>query len=574
MSVKKLKMLSFVQRQWFLLSFLVCLSFGLDSCKNRTRDKAKSQQETENNCQTDTFSVDFTELERLNPALLNTLDYFIGEIDGEPHILKLTSASKNKIQGKCYPIDASTNTSHPVVFTLRSADSAYVLTYGKETASVRFSLHIDTVSLSGSVTSLGDQAREHRIAFKRHRSPAYSVATSSCYLEPQFTFTRVPDIHYGKVKGFWTSYPMEGDTNYAKMIFKLLPNTMIPKKLDLSMDLYLPNDSTHNHPLFVLLHGGAFFFGDKGERNMRGWCEHFAQCGYAVASVNYRMGFAITKSSIQQCGYQAVQDAHAALRYLVAHAEEYRIDPDYIFLAGTSAGSITALAAAFMTDNNCPPYVAKHKLVKKCGRLHTSGNDYRNEVKIKAVANMWGALYDLHELDGCHIPVVSFHGTADKIVPFDYGYPFSGIKGKIGEMMFDEMFGSQSIHRYLDSLHVRNRLYPLEGCGHAPHQEKNGTLNKHYLFIQGKMLDFFYPELKTKSKLENDGRYPQVYCIADAGVTCSSWQAEGGLILEIAGNSVRVIWFDDQPKHLLRTSGFNALGVPFSQEWSPMKACS
>jgi hypothetical protein len=170
--------------------------------------------------------------------------------------------------------------------------------------------------------------------------------------------------------------------------------------------------------------------------------------------------------------------------------------------------------------------------------------------------------------------VVSFHGTADKIVPFDYGYPFSGIKGKIGEMMFDEMYGSQAIHRYLDSLHVRNKLYPLEGCGHAPHQEKNGTLNKHYLFIQGKMLDFFYPELKTKCKLENDDRDPQIYCIADAGVTCSSWQVEGGLILEIAGNSVRVVWFDDQPKHLLRASGFNTLGVPFSQEWSPMKACS
>ena len=225
------------------------------------------------------------------------------------------------------------------------------------------------------------------------------------------------------------------------------------------------------------------------------------------------------------------------------------------------------MATAFMTDDNCPPYVAKHKLVKKCGRLHTSGNEYRNNVKIKALANMWGALYDLHELDGSRIPVVSFHGTADKVVPFDFGFPFSGLKSKIGEKMFDEMYGSQSIHRYLDSLHVRNKLYPLEGCGHAPHQERNGTLNKYYPFIQGKMLDFFYPELKSKCKLENDDRDPKIYCIVDAGVTCTSWQAEGGLILEVAGNSVRVVWLADQPKHLLRASGFNALGVPFNQKW-------
>ena len=83
-----------------------------------------------------------------------------------------------------------------------------------------------------------------------------------------------------------------------------------------------------------------------------------------------------------------------------------------------------------------------------------------------------------------------------------------------------------------------------------------------------------YPELKSKCKLENDNSDPQIYCIADAGVTCSGWQAEGGLILEIAGNSVRVIWFDDQPKHLLRASGFNALGVPFNQNWEPRVLCS
>ena len=422
MSVKRVTRLPSKRRKWFLLSLVVFLSLGLGSCKNRNRDQAKSQQEIAD-CREDTLSANISELKPFTPAVFNTHDYFLGEIDGRPYILKLTSASKNRIQGKCYPIDSTRNTSRPTTFTLKYTDSAYVLVYGKETAPVRLALNIDTASVAGSISPLGEE--EHRIVFKRHRPPAYRETTSNCYLEPQFTFTRKMDISYGKVKGFWTSYPMEGDTNYAKMIFKLLPNTMVSKKLDLFMDLYLPDDSSHNHPLLVLLHGGAFFFGDKSERNMRGWSEHFAKCGYAVASVNYRMGFAISKSSIQQCGYQAVQDAHAALRYLVAHAEEYRIDPEHIFLAGTSAGSITALAAAFMNDNNCPPYVAKHKLVKKCGRLHTSGNEYRNEVKIKALANMWGALYDLHELDGCRIPVVSFHGTADKVVPFDFGFPSS-----------------------------------------------------------------------------------------------------------------------------------------------------
>ena len=140
--------------------------------------------------------------------------------------------------------------------------------------------------------------------------------------------------------------------------------------------------------------------------------------------------------------------------------------------------------------------------------------------------------------------------------------------------MFDEMYGSQAIHRHLDSIHVRNKLYPLDGCGHAPYQEKNGTLNNHYYFIQDKIQEFFYPELKSKIELRHDDQHPQIYCINEAEASHVSWQAEGGLILSISGNSIRVIWLDDVSKHLLQASGLNALGVPFKQEWNLQKACS
>ena len=136
------------------------------------------------------------------------------------------------------------------------------------------------------------------------------------------------------------------------------------------------------------------------------------------------------------------------------------------------------------------------------------------------------------------------------------------------------MYGSQAIHRHLDSIHVRNKLYPLEGCGHAPHQEKDGRLNEHYYFIQQKMQEFFYPELKSTFGLQRDDQNPQLYRIDDEGVTLVSWQAEGGLILGRTDDGVRVIWLDDAPKHLLRASGLSALGVPFKQEWNPDKACS
>lgn len=548
-----------------LVALTGCLLFVPYSCKNKGKDNGEAPNEQVNGTTKTGFVED---LEHADFSFSKSKEYFFGKLDSTSCVLSIDSANKTKVTGKYYLIDSLSNSADPVSFKLLKEDDGYRFITDSTNNPVTFSISSDSTAIVGTITTLGEQEETHQIAFNIYKAPVFREPKSNRYRQPQFTYSVISDVQYGKAKGFWTSYPMENDINFAKVFLKLLPKTISSKQQDLLMDLYIPeNDNVTKHPLFVILHGGAYFVGDKGTKNMRGWCEHFAKSGYVVASVNYRMGFSVSKSSIQQCGYQAIQDAHAALRYLVAHAEEYHIDPDYIFVAGTSAGSITALATAFMNDKNCPQFVTKHKLRKKCGSLHTSGNEHRDEVKIKAIANMWGAVYDLHELDGHPIPMVSFHGTSDRIVPFDRGVPFSEIKSKIGEMLFDEMYGSKAIHEYLDSLHVRNKLYPLEGCGHAPHQEKDGRLNAHYEFIQAKMQDFFYPELKSKCKLKHDNHDPQLYCIEEKGFTQLCWQAKGGVILDSSDGGVRVVWFSDAPKHILRVSGFNAIGVPYKQEW-------
>ena len=573
--VKKADISSFRARLLSLLYMVTltgCLLFVSNSCKNKAKEKGKTPQEQVEGTMNGGFVED---LEYADFSFSQVKGYFLGKIDERLCVLSIESANKTKVTGKYYPIDSLSGSAAPVPFKLLKESDGYRLVAGTTNDLATFSISADSTAILGTITTLGGKGRTHQLSFQHYKASSLREPKSSRYRKPQFTYSLLSDVQYGKAKGFWTSYPMENDINFTKVFLKLLPKTIASKQQDLFLDLYIPeNDSVTKHPLFVLLHGGAYFVGDKGTKNMRGWCEHFAQCGYVVASVNYRMGFGISKNSIQQCGYQAIQDAHSALRYLVAHADEYHIDPDYIFLAGTSAGSITALAAAFMDDKNCPNFVTKNKLRKKCGTLHTSGNEHRDDVKIKAIANMWGAVYDLHELDGHPVPVVSFHGTADRIVPFDRGVPFSEIKSKIGEMLFDEMYGSKAIHEYLDSLHVRNILYPLEGCGHAPHQEKDGRLNAHYQFIQEKMQDFFYPELKSSCKLKHDDHDPQLYCLEEEGFTQLNWQAEGGIILSSSDVGVRVVWLDDVPKHLLRVSGFNAIGVPYKQEWNLKRVSS
>jgi acetyl esterase/lipase len=92
------------------------------------------------------------------------------------------------------------------------------------------------------------------------------------------------------------------------------------------LDLYVPKEGT-NLPLIINIHGGAFKMGSKRDGVP---VEYLAQ-GYAVASINYRLS--------QHAKFPAqIGDCKAAVRWLRAHAREYRLDPSRFAASGSSAG--------------------------------------------------------------------------------------------------------------------------------------------------------------------------------------------------------------------------------------------
>ena len=95
------------------------------------------------------------------------------------------------------------------------------------------------------------------------------------------------------------------------------------------LDLYLPEGSGP-FPIVVLVHGGGFFTGDK--QAVAGSAEYLASQGIAAASINYRLSGEATFPA-------AVHDCKAAVRFLRANAEVYRLDPDRIGSWGESAGA-------------------------------------------------------------------------------------------------------------------------------------------------------------------------------------------------------------------------------------------
>jgi len=106
------------------------------------------------------------------------------------------------------------------------------------------------------------------------------------------------------------------------------------------LDLYLPKGTgLKKLPVVIWIHGGAWRYGDKKDTP----AVAFAQRGYAVASLNYRLS--------DNARFPAqIKDCKAAIRWLRAHASEYNLNPNKFAAFGMSAGG--HLVALLGVTNN------------------------------------------------------------------------------------------------------------------------------------------------------------------------------------------------------------------------------
>lgn len=247
----------------------------------------------------------------------------------------------------------------------------------------------------------------------------------------------------------------------------------------LKLDLYLPkcDDPAHisRKPLLIWIHGGAFLAGDKNDISITNLCKQFAKRGYVTASLDYRLGFvsddtartcnypnyscvfATDKNEWERAYYRAVQDCKGALRYLMNRSSLYRIDTNNVFVAGESAGAITALGVALLDTvverlastymiNNVPlPHSSMYTCSYNAGKTFTGtsiprpdlggidGTIEPSNVKytIKGVGNMYGAMFNnllRYKKQGAVKPAIySFHQPCDLVVPIDSAKIYWGL---------------------------------------------------------------------------------------------------------------------------------------------------
>jgi dienelactone hydrolase len=178
--------------------------------------------------------------------------------------------------------------------------------------------------------------------------------------------------------------------------------------VELKLDLYQPRgDTVNRRPALIWVHGGGFTAGDKASGATQ--AGFFARRGYVAVSINYRLlsedGCGGTTNPPPEClqaALAAQHDAQAAVRWLRANADTYRIDTDRIAIAGSSAGAVTSLLVGWRPEDP-----------------GASGNPGPSSA-IRAAVSLSGGAPTNEYIDRQDAPAILFHGTEDRTVPFEW----------------------------------------------------------------------------------------------------------------------------------------------------------
>ncbi len=315
---------------------------------------------------------------------------------------------------------------------------------------------------------------------------------------------------------------------------------------NLFLDLYTPVGDTLSHrPTIVFAFGGGFIIGSRDQPDLPRLRDYYVPRGYNLATIDYRLGFNVTSGgSALRAVYRGVQDMRAALRFLAENCDQYAIDTNHIVLMGSSAGSFIGLHHAYMDENERPAETYGIPGENQdLGCADCSGNNsYNNQyIRPMAVINRWGAMGDTNWIEPTlrdSIPLISFHGTNDNVVPFGTEYPFS-------IPLFPPVYGSSVIHQRLENLGVHNQFIPLQGAGHEPELLQPRWDDTIFKYTTPFLYDMLKPDAPkitgTATACQGDTvEYPISYDLS----TELCVEVSEGILLSQDSNSIQIRWSD------------------------------
>jgi acetyl esterase/lipase len=242
---------------------------------------------------------------------------------------------------------------------------------------------------------------------------------------------------------------------------------------DLKLDLAMPKEGTGPFPAVVCIHGGAWREGNR--QDLSKTIEVFAGRGYVAVTVSYRL------SDVAPFPAQ-IEDCKAAVRWLRANAQKYKIDPERIGALGFSAGAHLAclLGTARKDDglegNGGNPEQSSRiqAVVSFFGPTDLTTKDWSDHVEKDILIPFLGGTIDekpeqyrkaspVQYASKESPPFLFFHGTEDKLV---------GIRQ------------SQMLAKKLRTAGVAADIVEMEGEGHGWHGSKlEMTIEQTMIFL-------------------------------------------------------------------------------------------
>ena len=218
---------------------------------------------------------------------------------------------------------------------------------------------------------------------------------------------------------------------------------------ELKLDIYRSDVPTlQPQPCLMFIFGGGFKEGSRDGENYLPYFNYFAERGFTVVSIDYRLGMKGEKAPtplrlkpLRHAIKVAVEDLYTATNYLLEHAESLFIDPTRIIISGSSAGAITVLQADYEERNNRPSAAILPDYFHYAGVISFAGGIFSTE--------------GLPSYAQPPAPTLFFHGTADRLVPYNKS-----------AFLRTGMFGSKSLTKRFRKQGYPYLFYSMESIGH------------------------------------------------------------------------------------------------------------